>query len=1190
MLGSGNARPPYTPTGQSPLFSGSVPAQPPPGVPIGSAPYGSGERVLNDFVGNANPQVDLPLSAPVATRTEFDNLRRGVQEFAARMLEPQPGQAETEIIRLFPSYMTEPGASTFKWSQIMFNKSVLHPRAPESASRVLTHQYSSQTASLTSYGRAILVENGFFKSQLGLQIFAAQLRQLATATFQTMALQIVMAIINANSPDGNVYGATVRHGGPVRVVYHAFLRLLEQEYARFACYAKGVTNQMVVVNQLEAMLEDRGVGRPHVLIVPQGIIKMLTTEPDRRAYALTGKPPSDAPTSPMLGGYRLIEAPTFVIGEAAGQPINPFISRRAWGEYVFSDPKAVESIPPGAYHPRLRDIATFHEGNDAPVLHSIGDLYRHSGLDAIDAEDKVKPGFMARALFAGHATFKSYLSSCGALKMFTADLESYFGQPDKHGFTDAMKQLLTTIGRHLEGISSSAMELAAASARSHDELGNISAATHKLASMAGTRHKSQRKKGASVPVADSDDEEEEIDNEEENSALGSMPAGGAELTASSGGGGGGEESMTGSMTNRVLGTRTTYDALKSLVGLGDPAKVTKYAGDIRVAVQQLCNLDLLPKPKEVFLDGLMVPSNTDFATLVEAAFKKSTSNTKTEFTITEKGKTNIVVEVSNSIADEMDVIVGEEHPELADASQLKGKWTQLLDAGTLTVADAHVHVAAMLYVGTKVRPDDTNLAKTAKDVFSFLRRAYALHQQAKQAAGKAGSDGGSRLHRREHAMLVDAGLDKSIGAVWDGDGDRDALWEWFRTRDSDIAWFDSDFFRDADGPKSAILANAAVLARITGRSQRIYIVVYVAMVRTFLMRMRQSGDNGNVGTMDSLAAALDRALSPDSTTNLSNAKAFDEAVGVAEKGESMAAVQKVFADVDDLTTLVDAKASVTPTGSAVDKILNLQTSDPTLYAFLRQLVEDDAPVRLPFGFLLFMPHIRYRCGGMAALIPGASTGALLYSNPDLQMGNDSNVKVWNVHYTINQKMLVMRPENIAFLPGVFPLSYEGGADSAYYDPSDSQMIHRYRNGHHPASIFVVPTPYNWKPTTWVMDIKGQFDPATVEPSSAPPGAHYPNAAAVDARWGFTHASPAQRHGNATNPIQGGQNTVCSLGWSRYLQADSMGATSYVETQCRGIRGPSTYRGCAAVRRRQATMYKDAVVPTEHFSSVSIRTS
>lgn len=1197
MLGAGNARPPYTPTGQSPLFPGSVPAQPPPGVPIGSAPYGTGERVLNDFVGNANPQVEYPLSAPVATRTEFDNLRRGVQEFATRMLEPQPGQAELDIIKLFPSYMVENGATKWTWSQIVFNKSVLHTRAPESASRVLTHQYSSHTASLTSYGRAILVENGFFKSRLGMQIFAAQLRQLATATFQTMALQIVMAIINANSPDGNVYGAAVRHGGPVRVVYHAFLRLLETEYARFACYAKGITNQMVVVNELESMLENRGVGRPGVLIVPQGVAKMLATEPDRRVYALTGKPPSDAPASPMLGGYPLLDAPTFIVGEAAGQPINPFISRRAWGEYVFSDPKAVESMPSELYHPRHRDISTFHEGNDAPVVHSLKDLFDHSGLIAVGPDDKPGPGFMARVLFAGYSTFKDYLTGVNALGVVKEDLDVYFRtiaiahaseyggplgsprSPSRGGGGGGVPLTrLDDRGRgrswdddwHRRGDGSRSLLHQYGEAGLHGGLAAASAEDPPVVASAVPTPGTGLVKptGSVVPslgaAADTAVQRSDAGDELQLGAV-SM-----------------DDTPQGPKTSRNLARASrTVQATRTMMKLVGGNTLTNFLASMRNAVNLLCTNRFIPAADETELSALVPKDDVDYSTFVVALLNPSKSGEKDKFVF--DNQSDLYVDIYDDLSNALNEVRTAMDPSVADRAVIADAWQKIKDR--LSGGDVCVHLLATLDVASTM---DRATFGTLRNTCVAALRAF-LNDFQKLESVEEDTSGGSRLRPSERELLHNTGLSNSVGAVWDGDGDRAALHDFVSSKGADAAWFDEDFFRNADGVKSAIMANAKQMARLGGGTQRVYTATYVAMVRCFIQRMREYGDANNKPQMDLHAEALDAVLLDNSVTALQANDVFKRAVGCLADGGSIAEAEDVFRTTN-LLRLVERDAASGGEPRSTEDVLRLATNDPALYAFLRKLVDTDARVRLPFGFILFMPHIRYRCGGMAALIPGGATGALLYSNPDLQMGNDSNVKVWNVHYTINEKMLIMRPENIAYLPGVFPMSYEGGADSAYYNPNDAQMIQRYRNGHHPASIFVVPTPYNWKPTSWVMDIKGQFDPSVVEQSTAPPGSHYPNAAVVDARWGFTYASAAQRHGNATNPIQGGQNTVCSLGWSRYLQADAVGSVSFVETQCTGVRGPSTYRGCAAVRRRQATMYKDAVVPTERFSSVSIRAS
>lgn len=511
------------------------------------------------------------------------------------------------------------------------------------------------------------------------------------------------------------------------------------------------------------------------------------------------------------------------------------------------------------------------------------------------------------------------------------------------------------------------------------------------------------------------------------------------------------------------------------------------------------------------------------------------------------------------------------------------------------------NMLAMLAVGS-------TLLEAGKDRGKYLKTLGTVLAAVERLFPAAPASGGSHLRQTDRKRLLSHGLGDVVG-VW-GNGSDERTGPRGGAEDADAEnWFDDPAMRNADFTKAVVMRNAKDYADAIGgtshnersRRYRQAINFQVGAVNALLnciasLRTGRERAVAKAG-IAACATAIDKLLQPDVLASIAGAMTnllhpyLQRAATVgpvairdqltADHGDNLGNVVKIAAVVTSKPDAADT--------SPLEQVLALSPTDKPFAKLLRTLATDQTwRIRFFMGFLLFTPHMRFRVGSAALVVSGANTGALLYSNVDLQEGNEVSIKLMQMHLTINMKMLLMSPQNIAYLPGVFPLSYEGGADAIYFNHNDSRQIHDYRNFITNASIFVVPTPYNWKPSDWLMDITGHFDPAVVEPSTAPAAVHHPLAGPLTALWGFRYPSAAQRHGNSQDSAQSKLNTVCSRGWSCSLQANTRGETERVITQAVGVRGRSTYPGAAAVRRGLDSMYKDHRAAAETFGSVSVR--
>ncbi len=1051
---SGNQRPPYA-------NRGTAFPTPDPGAPSGaSTSVGPGTSMMKAWAGDSNPQMENGWSVSQPYYTEFQNLKHVMGGFSLVMLEPDVSQC-AGFLGIFPRHLVPNGVTKFQWDSIYFNEGVLHPRAPESGSRLLTSRYSSKSGSLKSFGRSVMVERGFSQSPVGMQIFAAQLRQIARAMFQTMSMQISRSIVDAAVPqsDGG------QRGG--RLSLSSFHKKVEAEVARFACYAKGPRDHLIVIQELQRVLGSRSQSSPDTLVLPKGLRRIVSSGVDRGQSA------------EGFGDFKLVDSCSYNLGPGT-TPIDPFFQTRAYGEFVMASSHHTNGAPPETFSNVMRGVYTFHEQNDEPYFHSLKDLFDHSGL--VDPHTGVFT-HIGKALM-GPGTLKDYLQSCGALDSVVESI--------------------------LHGI------------------GAIGPAPH-----VAPRQKSARRKVRSPsPMGRAP------------SPMVSPPKGGAPS-------GGQGRHASGVDNLEALAITTISEIAKACSNLGYATKFKQWC-DTNLDVSN-SRLDITRSIDEPTLDSSIValPGTRHIGVnpQIRDAYKLALAT------------------LSNNAP------LGMNSKDIDDMAEGGRTECEMLFA------------VPMAYLAVYFRDPSCDTSQTRvwkEDLLSLTKKADAAI-----AAQGGGTSAGSAL-REEHELRH-----KKSEAHWES-ADLRRVWADSAFKDGE-PWGNTLSLSDSDAYKNQILSNTErmIQAHDISEGEAIsYISMQVALVTHTLETARGMKSRGDhKGAMERCEKLADTLGLPDKVYDI-----WNNDVPHSHKGDSNALSIDKFL-VLFRTGGVKLYTATRPGNNLNDQLRAAKTKDNVIAALESVMASsDDAAVfmtmsahsnavRHPVDYILFTPHMRWTTGGVAMLTSGAQTGVLLYNNPNFQPGTDPNIKVSMAHFTVNLKALVLRPESVAFAPGVFPVSYEGGANANYFDPLNEEHVREYHQLN-PGNrdIFVVPVPMNWRPSSSVMDITGKFDLSSVDDNGA---THHPLGGILAQHWNFRSPNSAQQAGACQDAIQSRLNTVCLQGWSRFSQVGPDGNRTFGEVQSKSVRGPFTYSGAAKVRRGLGTAYQPSTISGEHFRGLPL---
>lgn len=296
-------------------------------------------------------------------------------------------------------------SDNIEWSTVTFNDHLLDRRSEESVSRLLSFERSSERAAFTSFGIAMLMESGFYKTAEGKMFYTQNLKQISNATIETACLGAALELLNAprapNSfADENDTGLTVRQ----------FLQIVRQEVAMFGIVQSTENGFEIGMNKLREILSIQGV-KANYTIVPEGMKLYMEHRPENSMALYSGKPGMH-PDAELARLDTVRVSRPFAIGQH-NPSIDPFVQDRTIGTYYQMSALTTASIPPEDYRTEQRCVHAWSEDADDWRAHKLALAFKASGLytDEGVLSNRIGRGFFSLDGGGQHGSMKSYLDA-----------------------------------------------------------------------------------------------------------------------------------------------------------------------------------------------------------------------------------------------------------------------------------------------------------------------------------------------------------------------------------------------------------------------------------------------------------------------------------------------------------------------------------------------------------------------------------------------------------------------------------------------------------------------------------------------------------------------------------------------------------------------------------------------------------
>jgi hypothetical protein len=130
---------------------------------------------------------------------------------------------------------------------------------------------------------------------------------------------------------------------------------------------------------------------------------------------------------------------------------------------------------------------------------------------------------------------------------------------------------------------------------------------------------------------------------------------------------------------------------------------------------------------------------------------------------------------------------------------------------------------------------------------------------------------------------------------------------------------------------------------------------------------------------------------------------------------------------------------------------------------------------IPFGGLLFRPHMRYESNMGIKALAGESTGVTLVGHTGLALQNDVATKTHIGHFTLYDSSVVIRNKQVFVQPNVFISRCLGGAG---FSPMDPRFYNTRTGETGGGCVICVLIPYEEVDFHNYMDVTGRFEEAS----------------------------------------------------------------------------------------------------------------
>lgn len=363
----------------------------------GAGPY-IGPDVSNDAAASASELADkhfVEFFGPPKYKLPYNNQRwqretlslpdvyHGYNNHLTVFLMEEISENDLWLFRFCFPIIDKGFETTHCFHRISFDSTMLGTTPEQSVPRLLTMNKEEHTGALERKGVALMLEHGFWRSPIGQQSYAMQLKQIRNACLDSLMATMMTELLRCSKTHVtwmNMYGANLTPSG--------LTMARNEEIHRFALLQKDISGWDI----LNKMARDRMMlsGRePDTCILPFGGMSYVVAQRGHAYYArgedglmaaaLKGKEALHEEFNRRNGTtiyeFKLLHVP----GES--RPIQMLERPRSIGEYFYFPPPTNDGrslYTSGRYTSRARDVMIYDESADEFVMVSLLDAIKHS--------------------------------------------------------------------------------------------------------------------------------------------------------------------------------------------------------------------------------------------------------------------------------------------------------------------------------------------------------------------------------------------------------------------------------------------------------------------------------------------------------------------------------------------------------------------------------------------------------------------------------------------------------------------------------------------------------------------------------------------------------------------------------------------------------------------------------------------
>lgn len=331
---------------------------------------------LRQVFGNPNKTITTSVGDSVPVENDdyldaFTGRSKHTEQLIERVIHANDMSIVTEVL---PFERMDGIDKTFK--RVKMNNHLLRNAPEETGPHLVTHTQSSSTISMDRRDIGAAQEKGFWNTQFGREMWAAQLRQIGNAVKETAVLSAYQAIFGEDHPDEDPNESyRVRNIDATDMA-----KLIAENTSQFGALNKRCAE--IVFENAQRIMQSRqdGVSGNYALF-PFGSQKYFEGPLFNRKFIDTGHPieSSEQAIQRMMGKSVYREARGLKVGD--GQPDLHLESQTVEiGNFFVMNNRGIQNVAPEQYRTSMENVMVYDESMDRNTLVKKMDAFFYAGL------------------------------------------------------------------------------------------------------------------------------------------------------------------------------------------------------------------------------------------------------------------------------------------------------------------------------------------------------------------------------------------------------------------------------------------------------------------------------------------------------------------------------------------------------------------------------------------------------------------------------------------------------------------------------------------------------------------------------------------------------------------------------------------------------------------------------------------